>query len=220
MFDRCIEINNAYSKYVEADSYDLEFPYERYLEEEDKALRMWKILGPNSEEDVQFVTNAYELSMKKKKIKKKDYQEDEEQQEGEETVRKKEKTNTYTTVQRKEWCSFLKVWVKESNLFHHQFPKSQHASFYKLRINRLANFIYIYLHRYSYYLQVLVDLYESDPSEIEEKRLYDGRFVPVEQMIDPASTERKYNARVYFPLDGKLFNKFINYFQLLLLLLL
>lgn len=129
--------------------------------------------------------------------------EGEDEEEDKEEVTEKLKNKTSITTNRKDWLSFLKFWVNESNLFHHEYPKSQHVSFFRLRVKKLAICIYEYLHEYNYYYFSVRDHYATDMSGIEHETVLDGRYYPEEQMIDPASRHNKCCTKVFFPLTGE-----------------
>jgi hypothetical protein len=119
---------------------------------------------------------------------------------------KKKKTSTKISTERKDWTKNLHLWIWESNLFHKEFPKSQHASFFKLRIKKLATHIYNYLHRSNYFHYFFQNVYNEDDHAhfqvIDPSLLAEGTLLPSEQMIDPASSENHWSKKVFFPLEG------------------
>jgi len=119
---------------------------------------------------------------------------------------KKQKTSTKISTERKDWTKFLHLWIWESNLFHKEFPKSQHASFFKLRIKKLATHIYNYLHRSNYLNYFFQNVFHEDDHAhfqvIDPSLLEAGTLLPSEQMIDPACSENHWSTKVFFPLEG------------------
>jgi len=222
MSDRVTEIQNMYEAYLASNNEDEPFPYERYMEETNLKSRMFKILGPSSEADVNFINDAYLLSVKKKKILKVNHenkdghdkdsdQDDGSTSESEESFKKTNKrpktekprreVKTTTTTERKDFLSFLRLWISTSNLFHPVYPKTQHSSYFKLRIQKLAEKIYEYLHEENYYYGFCKEKFDAC-EDIDIFELMNGNFVPKSQMIDPAlDRTNSYNAE-YFPLEG------------------
>jgi len=215
------EIQNLYQQHLDSRSSNSKPPYDRHEEISTSSIeRILAILGPGFKDELLFLRNVYRLSMQKKEIQEKsnleNNQQANEKDENEDQENEKLQTNGYKSnktkvskqkkttttsisLARKEWKLFLKTWIENCNLFHSDFPKSMHTAFFRLRVEKLAVFIYEYLHENS-------SKFQSSKASAENEKLdnlwMDGTFFPSEKEIDPlSSTDRRKKDMLFFSLQ-------------------
>lgn len=138
--------------------------------------RALEILGEGYNEDCIFVEDVSNYSSSKKKQLKKNEKRD---------VNESQETKVRA---REEWLQFLKVWWMDSNLFHHDFPKSQNESFQEMRLTRLSMEIYNYLHENCLVHVELLKRFEDEGSHWTKESPWNwmlGHWFPRFASIDP-----------------------------------
>lgn len=192
--NRCDEIqktfkeNKAYARHEDVDNF---------------IVRLCKILGEGYKNDLIIIRQLYRFSIVKKVVcvqGESQENETEVQQKSSDDPLAKPKQSTKLTPARKEWLDFLRLWIDKSNLFHNEYPRSMHVAFYKLRVHKLAEAIYDYLHEHSSIYRLSKDKH-LDEQEFDVSWMK-GTFFPSEKRIDPMSLQdREKENLVFFPID-------------------